>query len=142
MNHFIKILLLINTLWYLFRFTVKSICSLQLTHNYVFLKYHMPLKLFFWYAFIKLRYMFLLEIHFLNNKCLQKIFHYTRNSQNIVTLNTNRNIKYNNFQNIHLKKIDFASSYWNDANRKYKTWINWHVLYKLHIIYFRFDMHI
>lgn len=38
-----------------------------------------------------------------------KIFHYTRNSQNIVTLNTNRNIKDNNFQNIHLKKNDFAS---------------------------------
>lgn len=36
-----------------------------------------------------------------------KIFHYTRNSQHIVTLNTNRNIKYNNFQNIHLKKIVF-----------------------------------
>lgn len=34
-----------------------------------------------------------------------KIFHYTRNSQNIVTLNTNRNIKDNNFQNIHFKKI-------------------------------------
>lgn len=50
-----------------------------------------------------------------------KIFHYTRNSQHIVTLNTNRNIKYNNFQNIHLKKIDFARSHWNDANRKYKT---------------------
>lgn len=34
-----------------------------------------------------------------------KIFHYTRNSQNIVTLNTNRNIKDNNFQNIHFKKM-------------------------------------
>lgn len=34
-----------------------------------------------------------------------KIFHYTRNSQNIVALNTNRNIKDNNFQNIHLKKM-------------------------------------
>lgn len=34
-----------------------------------------------------------------------KIFHYTRNSQHIVTLNTNRNIKDNNFQNIHFKKM-------------------------------------
>lgn len=34
-----------------------------------------------------------------------KIFHYTRNSQNIVTLNTNRNIKDNNFHYIKKKMI-------------------------------------
>lgn len=40
-----------------------------------------------------------------------KLFHYTRNSQHVVTLNTNRNIKNNNFQNIHFKKNDFASNH-------------------------------
>lgn len=143
MNHFIKIVLLINTLWYLFRFTVKSICSLQLTHNYVFFKISHAVKIIFLICIHKIEVYVFIGDPFFKQQMFAKIFHYTRNSQHIVTLNTNRNIKYNNFQNIHLKKnCFFSSSHWNDANRKYKTWINWHVLYKRHIIYFRFDMHI
>lgn len=74
------------------------------------------------YIFLKISYIivniiFLICIHkievhvyvligdpFFKQQMFAKIFHYTHNSQNIVTLNTNRNIKDYNFQNIHFIK--------------------------------------